>query len=204
MSLRTSPIAPYYYRLLENWLLPVLKRTHTNPNQITLAGLALAAAVPVGFYFHSAIGFVLMGLSGVADSLDGVVAKNQGSVSRFGAFLDSTSDRVSDFFYLFGFWILFWDSTWFRVASALIFASTLLTVMISYVKAKVEALGGDCNTGLMERGWRTVYLLFWALFICILPAARPIILWLGLFLFFALTFLTVLQRIWQIRSSLID
>ena len=77
MSLRTSPIAPYYYRLLENWLLPVLKRTHTNPNRLTLAGLALAAAVPVGFYFHPAIGFVLMGLSGVADSLDGAVAKNQ-------------------------------------------------------------------------------------------------------------------------------
>ena len=149
MSLRTSPIAPYYYRLLENWLLPVLKRINTNPNQLTLVGLALAAAVPPGFYLHPAVGFVLMGLSGVADSLDGVVAKNQGSVSRFGAFLDSTSDRVSDFFYLFGFWILFWDSKWFIPASAVIFASTLLAVMISYVKAKVEALGGDCNTGLM-------------------------------------------------------
>jgi len=204
MSLRTSPIAPYYYRLLENWLLPVLKRINTNPNQLTLVGLALAAAVPPGFYLHPAVGFVLMGFSGVADSLDGVVAKNQGSASRFGAFLDSTSDRVSDFFYLFGFWILFWDSTWFILASALIFASTLLTVMISYVKAKVEALGGDCDTGLMERGWRTVYLLFWALLISILPAAGPIILWVGLLLFFALTFLTVLQRIWQIRSSLID
>lgn len=204
MSLRTSPIAPYYYRLLENWLLPVLKRINTNPNQLTLVGLALAAAVPPGLYLHPAVGFVLMGLSGVADSLDGVVAKNQGSVSRFGAFLDSTSDRVSDFFYLFGFWILFWDSKWFIPASAVIFASTLLAVMISYVKAKVEALGGDCNTGLMERGWRTVYLLFWALLICILPAARPIILWVGLLLFFALTFLTVLQRICQIRSSLND
>lgn len=204
MSLRTSPIAPYYYRLLDNWLLPVLKRARANPNRLTLAGLVLAAAVPVGFYFHAAIGFVLMGLSGVADSLDGMVAKNQGNVSRYGAFLDSTSDRVSDFFYLFGFWILFWDSPWFREASALIFASTLLTVMISYVKAKVEALGGDCNTGVMERGWRTVYLLFWALFICIFPAARTLILWVGLILFFALTFLTVLQRIWQIRSGLND
>jgi phosphatidylglycerophosphate synthase len=202
MSLRTSPIAPYYYRLLENWLLPVLKHINTNPNQLTLVGLALAAAVPPGFYLHPAIGFVLMGFSGVADSLDGVVAKNQGSVSRFGAFLDSTSDRVSDFLYLFGFWILFWDSQWFILSSALIFASTLLTVMISYVKSKVESLGGDCNTGLMERGWRTVYLLFWALLICILPATRPIILWIGLILFFGLTFLTVLQRIWQIRTTL--
>jgi hypothetical protein len=56
----------------------------------------------------------------------------------------------------------------------------------------------------MERGWRTVYLLFWALAICVLPAARLIILWVGLFLFFALTLLTVLQRICQIRTSLMD
>ena len=145
-----------------------------------------------------------MGLSGVADSLVGIMAKKSGSSSQQGAFLDSTLDRISDFFYLGGFWILFRQAAYFHLATALVLTALLLTMMISYVKARAEALGASCKTGLMERGWRTVYLLSWALLICVLPSQRTIILWIGLAAYLLLTLQTVIQRIRHVRSQLKD
>ena len=202
MDLRTSFIGHGYYRLLENRVLPKLNRWRLNPNHLTVAGVTLAALVPAGFYFHPALGFLLMGLSGVADSLDGIMAKNRGTASKQGAFLDSSLDRVSDFFYLAGFWVLFRHEDQFLLATALIFAALLLTSMISYVKARAEALGAGCRVGFMERGWRTVYLLSWALLISLVPSHRSLILWIGLSAYLLLTLQTVTNRIQHIRSQL--
>ena len=202
MDLRNSSIGTGYYRLLENRLIPILNRRGLKPNQLTITGVALAALVPPGFYLHPVAGFVLMGLSGVADSLDGVLAKNNGSASPEGAFLDSSLDRISDFFYLVGFWILFYRQAHLVVATALFFAALLLTLMISYVKARAEALGASCRVGTMERGWRTVYLLSWALLVCVLPAQRTVVLWIGLLAYLLLTLHTVARRIGHIRSQL--
>ena len=202
MDLRTSAIGNGYYHLLENWLLPLVNRWNLKPNQLTVTGVALAALVPPGFFLHPVVGFVLMGLSGVADSLDGVLAKKRGTCSTEGAFLDSSLDRISDFFYLFGFWILFRQESYFWLSTALVFTAMLLTVMISYVKARAEALGATCRVGLMERGWRTVYLLFWALLVVVLPSVRTVILWSGLLVYVLLTLHTASQRIRHIRLQL--
>jgi CDP-diacylglycerol---glycerol-3-phosphate 3-phosphatidyltransferase len=140
-------------------------------------------------------------ISAFVDTLDGLVARRQNATSVFGAFLDSTLDRISDFFYIFGFWILLWNSAQHILASGLIFASSLTTLMISYVKARSQTLGGTCDIGWMERGWRTVFLIIWALLICILPTFREAILWVGLVLYFGLTSVTVLQRIVYCRSE---
>ncbi len=202
MDLRTSAIGNGYYHLLENWLLPLLTRRNLKPNHLTAAGVVLAATVPPGFYLHPVAGFVLMGLSGVADSLDGVMAKKMGVSSTEGAFLDSSLDRISDFFYLVGFWVLFRQEPYHWLATALVFTALLLTMMISYVKARAEALGASCKVGLMERGWRTVYLLFWALVVCVLPSLRSIALWGGMVIYLLLTLYTVIQRVRHIRSRL--
>ena len=202
MDLRTSAIGNGYYHLLENWLLPLLIRRNLKPNHLTAAGVVLAATVPPGFYLHPVAGFVLMGLSGVADSLDGVMAKKMGVSSTEGAFLDSSLDRISDFFYLVGFWVLFRQEPYHWLATALVFTALLLTMMISYVKARAEALGASCKVGLMERGWRTVYLLFWALVVCVLPSLRSIALWGGMVIYLLLTLYTVIQRVRHIRSRL--
>ncbi len=202
MDLRTSSIGEGYYRLLKARLLPLLNRWKLNPIHLTVAGVLLAAMVPPGFYLHPVLGFILMGLSGVADTLDGVMAKKSGTTSLEGAFLDSTMDRISDFFYLGGFWILFHREGYFMPAAALIFAALLLTLMISYVKARAEALGASCGVGFMERGWRTVYLLVWALTVCVLPSQRAIVLWIGLLAYLLLTLQTVIHRIRHIRSQL--
>ncbi len=201
MTLRKSFLAEPYYRWLDKRILPHVNRLTLSPNQFTLIGLLLAAAVPIGFFIHPFIGLLFMIISGIADTLDGLLARRRNAASVFGAFLDSTLDRISDFFYLFGFWILFWNVNRFILASGLIFASSLATVMISYVKARSEALGGTCNIGLMERGWRTIYLIVWAFLVCVLPPVMDLILWAGLVLYFLLTSVTVLQRIIYSRKQ---
>ena len=201
MALRNSIFADYFYRVLERTSLPKLEDSLLKPNQLTVLGLVLAVFVPVGFYLHPFWGLVFMVLSGFADAMDGLVAKNQGTNTVFGAFLDSSFDRISDFFYLFGFWVLFWRSERLILPSILIFLSFLLTFMISYTKAKIESLGGTCEVGLMERGLRTLYLIVWALLVCLLPSAFDTLVWLGLILFCLLTLITVIQRIVHIRSQ---
>lgn len=193
--LRKSFLSDPYYRWLDKRILPHVNRLTLSPNQFTLVGVLLAAAVPIGFFLHPVFGLFFMLVSGFADTLDGLLARRRNAASVFGAFLDSTLDRISDFFYILGFWVLFWNANRFILASGLIFASSLTTVMISYVKARSEALGGTCDIGWMERGWRTIYLIIWALLVCVLPFFADLILWAGLGLYFVLTCITVLQRI---------
>ena len=195
MTLRKSFLAAPYYRWLDKRILPLVNRLTLSPNQFTLVGVLLAAAVPFGFLLNPIVGLFFMLISGLADTVDGLLARRRNAASTFGAFLDSTLDRISDFFYIFGFWTLFWHSDRIILASGLIFASSLTTVMISYVKARSEALGGTSGIGWMERGWRTVYLIIWAFLICVLPPLADLILWAGLVLYFVLTSITVLQRI---------
>lgn len=202
ISLRSSYLGQRYENLLQNRLLPRLKDRGVTPNQLTLTGCALAALVPFGFRAHPFFGLLLMLFSGLADSLDGLMARQLQLESRFGAFLDSSIDRLSDFFYLCGFWVLFWSRAHERLAGLVIFSAMLATVMVSYVKARAEALGVTCQAGLMERGVRVVYQILWAVLILAMPAKRGTVLWLGLSLYFGLTLATFLQRILLVRRQL--
>jgi CDP-diacylglycerol--glycerol-3-phosphate 3-phosphatidyltransferase len=204
MSLRQTATARYFCRFIEKSIIPVLAPVIDSPNQFTIIGLVFAVIVPFGFYVHPVFGLFFIMLSGVADVIDGLVARSRGMGSGFGAFLDSSLDRISDFFYLFGFWVLFWKSEWLIPASILVFLSLLLTFLISYVKAKAEALRSTCDKGFMERGVRTVYLMSWALLLCLFPASSRLVLWSGLALFVLLTLATVIHRIVHIRNRLTD
>jgi phosphatidylglycerophosphate synthase len=201
-SLRTSNLGRRYENLLQHRLLPRLKERGVTPNQLTMTGCALAAFVPFGFKAHPFFGLLLMLLSGLADSLDGLMARRLQRESRFGAFLDSSLDRLSDFFYLCGFWVLFWSTAHERLAGLVIFSAMLATVMVSYVKARAEALGITCQAGLMERGVRVVYQILWAVLVLAMPGQRGTVLWLGLSLYLGLTLATVLQRILLVRGKL--
>ena len=203
MSLRKSFLAVFFYRVVEWSLLPHMERLAITANQLTALGLAAAIIAPFGFYVHPLLGMVFIILSGIADSIDGYVARTRGTATAYGAFLDSCFDRISDFFYLLGFWVLFWNQDGLIGASSLVFLSCLFSVMVSYVKARAEAVGATCEVGLMERGWRTLYLIVWALIggIFFRQPALDIILWLGLILFCGLTFATMVQRLLHIRGS---
>ncbi|HHP7234276.1 MAG TPA: CDP-alcohol phosphatidyltransferase family protein [Desulfobacterales bacterium] len=198
-SLRDSALARGYFHLIAKHLMPKIEVLDLSPNQCTLIGLTLALVVPLGFWLHPLCGFFLMGISGMADSIDGLLARNTGRTSHFGAFLDSSLDRLSDVAYLFGFWILFWGSESLIGATALLWLGMLLTFMISYVKARAETLGAACQSGLLERGRRMILLLLWALLIGILPGIREQVLWTGLLVYLLLTGATVVQRFFEIH-----
>lgn len=203
MPLRESYLALTYYRFIDNTLLPALKNLPFTPNQYSLIGLLLAITVPIGFFLHPALGLGLIVLSGLADTLDGVIARRRRTASQLGAFIDSTFDRISDFCYLFGIWVMFWPMRGIILSSAVIFVSFLMTFMVSYIKARATASGVSCDSGWMERGYRTLYLIVWVMLTCILPGHRNMILWSGLALYLVLTSATALQRAIQTRSKLL-
>lgn len=202
MSIRNSKLASIFYRFSEKRLLPVVNRYFQNPNHLSTFGAVLAAGAFPGFWIHPIIGFLMIAVSAIVDVLDGQFARAAGRADAFGAFWDSTLDRISDFFYLAGFWVLFRHDNHFMMASFMIFYGLISTLMISYVKARAEALGKSCRAGWMERGIRTIYLIIWALLLGILPAAANLfLLWGGLGVYCTLTTVTVVQRIMEVRSQ---
>ena len=202
MSLRNTMAGAGFYRLLDR-ILPWVRRHVKSPNQLTLLGVAIAAMVPFGFYISPLAGMILMVLSGLADVADGSLARSCGAQSDYGAFFDSTLDRFSDFFYLMGFWVLFWPRGEAIASGIVVAAAFLFTVLISYTRARAEGLGRTCNVGLMERGFRVLYLIVWALLLAIVPSADGDVLWIGLVLFCLLTMVTVIQRILHVRAQLV-
>lgn len=202
-SLRTSFIGTAYYKALERHLAAPLQRSGLTPNQLTVAGVTVAGVVPLGFALHPIVGLLLMLASALADSLDGLMARRQNRASPFGAFLDSSLDRLSDFFYLAGFWVLLWPQPRRFAATLLMFAALLLTLMISYVKARAEALGAECQVGIMDRAVRVLYLIGWALLIVVLPGRMAAIVWTGFVIYIGLTLFTVVQRISHIRRQML-
>jgi CDP-diacylglycerol--glycerol-3-phosphate 3-phosphatidyltransferase len=201
-SLRTSALAGAYYRWMERMVLPHLPAWGLTPNRLTWAGMLISMTVPLGFWAHPFLGFGLIMVSGAADSLDGLTARHQKRSSTWGAFLDSSLDRISDFFYLLGFWVplsRLGEPAWATLA---IFICILLTLLISYTKCRAEALGCRCPVGLMERGVRVVYLILWALALGLLSGLERITLWMGLALYAILCLTTVIHRIRYIRGRI--
>ena len=201
-SLRTSTLAAAYYKLMQRYLLPHLNAWRLTPDRLTWIGLLVSMTVPLGFWAHPFLGFILILFSGLADSLDGLMARHENRSSLWGAFLDSSLDRISDFFYLLGFWVLLGQHANPAWATLAVFICALLTVLISYTKARAEGLGCECPVGLMERGARVTFLLVWALVLTLLPAQRIIILWLGLALYGTLCLVTIIQRVRHVRRQI--
>src|SRR5262245_28832811 len=173
-----------------------IRRTGITANHLTVTGLvmAVAAAVTIANGWLRA-GLLLLVLTAVPDVLDGAVAKASGTASPRGAFFDSVVDRVSDALLLGGVaWYL--ASTQPGRIAVLPFAVLAASMLISYERAKAEALGFDARGGLMERAERLAFLAFGLLFESLLVA----VLWVML----ALTAITAVQRfvkVWRQASA---
>ncbi len=157
-----------------------------HPNTITLLGFALTLGVAyVLSEGYLVLGGVLMLLTFSLDALDGAVARTMQNHSRFGAFLDSTLDRLSEGVIFLGLlrWLLvenrFTDVYW-------LFLALLGSVMISYTRARAEGLGLSCKVGIVTRVERVI--LTGALLI--LRQVRPLLIILAV-----LTWITVAQRV---------
>jgi CDP-diacylglycerol---glycerol-3-phosphate 3-phosphatidyltransferase len=134
-----------------------LGRIGVTPDALTVFGLvmSIATAVAVGSG-HLVWGVVGIALSGLGDLLDGNLARTSGRTGPRGSFFDSVADRASDAIVLGGVgWYLAGGS---EHLSMLAFAVAALSMMISYERAKAEALGLEARGGLMERAERFVFL----------------------------------------------
>ena len=127
-----------------------------SPNLLTT--FAVLTSVAVSYCFAAGrfvLGPWLMLLAGLFDIWDGQVAKLTGRISTFGAFYDSTADRLSDFLYSLGALYYFTVSEIYDVAFMTV-GYMVLSSLISYVKARAEGLGLACNVGLLARPLRLV------------------------------------------------
>lgn len=137
----------------------LLERFDVTPTQITLFGLALhaLAAVIIGAGQPLAGGLVLL-VAAACDGLDGQLARRTGRVTRFGAFLDSTVDRVDETFILAGIATYFLgqggtaNAVWAVVALFALSGS----ITTSYARARAEGLSLECKVGVLERPERVI------------------------------------------------
>lgn len=148
-------IAHYIYR--GSVLLGLsLARIGVTPNALTYTSLALAAAagVAIAVGHYQIAGFIIIS-SGICDILDGVVARASGRISRYGALLDSSVDRLSDGLPLLGMIVAYSGQGWYAVIPA---AAMLASLAVSYVRARAESLGASLPPLFMRRSERLVLL----------------------------------------------
>lgn len=167
-------------------------RLGIHPNTMTLLGLAgnIAGAVFLS-QGHMTIGGLLILVAGPFDALDGTMARLLGQPTKFGAFVDSVTDRWSEMFILFGL-LWFYLQRGEVLYCLLVFLATMGSVMVSYTKARAEALGFDCNVGVLTRLER---------YIVMAPALVFNLPWLALWLVAILANFTALQRAFHVRSQ---
>ncbi len=128
------------------------------PNGVTLVGVLLTFMVPVELLKEKWInaGFWLLG-AGFFDVLDGSLARNCGHPKPFGAFWDSTLDRVSEAVVFAGF-LLYYYQHQNPQAFLLAFGVCILSLLVSYTRARAEGLGIECEIGLLPRPGRIILL----------------------------------------------
>lgn len=126
-------------------------RLGIHPNTITLVGmlLQLGVAVVMGLGHIVLGGFLLLAIAPV-DALDGALARLQGRQTRFGAFLDSTLDRIADAGLIIGLIAHFLRQAAYTEV-ALLLVAQVAVLMVSYTRARAEALGFPCKIGLVTR-----------------------------------------------------
>ncbi len=151
-------------------LLPFLFRKRVNPNLLTVLGalisLLAAATLALGWFI---VGGVLVLLGGAFDLVDGIVARHHGTSTRFGAFLDSTLDRLADMALLMGIamhYALEGEPGFVLLAGYALMAS----VLVSYAQARAELVVPGFRVGLLERAERVGILALGALLGLMVPA----------------------------------
>src|SRR5262249_12711316 len=181
-----------------------LTRTRVTPNALTTAGvsLCLAASVVVFLEYRSPwlfywLGALLFVVGSILDILDGALARAGGKTTPFGAFLDSTTDRVGEAAMLGAIALIFhrYDHP---VALALAFAGVAGSLLVSYTRARAEALGLKGDVGIGSRAERVVVITAGLVL-------APISIWLlvaAISLLTATAWVTVLQRILFVRKQL--
>ena len=143
-----------------------LAHGHINPNILTVIGVALNVGCGLlfgmGRFFSAGIALIVANLF---DMLDGQVARLSGRVTRFGGFLDSSLDRLSDMVIFVGLMVFYARDTAFHSTLNVFLAGAGLmgSVMVSYASARAESLIPKCDVGFLRRPERVVLFIIGAL-----------------------------------------
>jgi CDP-diacylglycerol--glycerol-3-phosphate 3-phosphatidyltransferase len=179
-----------------------LIESRLTPNTISLAGFALnlLAAVLVWerLFFLGGVAFIV---GSIMDTLDGRYSRMSGKGTPFGAFLDSTLDRIEEGIVLTavaGYFALHGN----RAAAAGVVVAVLASLMVSYTRARAEALGVECKVGIATRPVRVVILAIGLVFARGASLGNFQLLEPAVYVLAGLSVITVGQRIWHVRSAL--
>jgi CDP-diacylglycerol--glycerol-3-phosphate 3-phosphatidyltransferase len=179
-----------------------LIESRLTPNAISLTGLVLnvLAAVLIWeqLFFLGGLAFIT---GSIMDTLDGRYSRMSGKGTPFGAFLDSTLDRVEEGIVLTavaGYFALHGN----RGAAAAVVVAVLASLMVSYTRARAEALGIECKVGIATRPVRVVILSIGLVFAKGASLGDFALLEPAVYVLAGLSVLTVAQRVWHVRSAL--
>jgi CDP-diacylglycerol--glycerol-3-phosphate 3-phosphatidyltransferase len=172
------------------------------PNAISLTGFLLnvVAAVLVWerYFFLAGVAFIV---GSIMDTLDGRYSRMSGKGTQFGAFLDSTLDRLEEGIVLTAVAAYFADRG-MEVAVAAVVVAVLFSLMVSYTRARAEALGVECKVGLATRAVRVVILSVGLVFARGASLGDFELLAPAVYVLAVLTVFTTGQRIWHVRRAL--
>jgi len=145
------------YRITDP-IVGILSKSGITPNALTLISLALnivtAYVIATG---HFLLGGVLVLVSGSFDLLDGALARFTKQTTKFGAILDSTVDRISEAAILCGL-LIWYVPQEASLKIVLIFVVLIGSFLVSYIRARAEGLGWQCQVGLFTRAERVIVL----------------------------------------------
>ncbi|MGI8846148.1 MAG: CDP-alcohol phosphatidyltransferase family protein [Thermoleophilaceae bacterium] len=179
-----------------------LIESRLTPNAISLAGLVgnlvAAALITQELFLLAGIAFVL---GSVMDTLDGRYSRMSGKGTPFGAFLDSSLDRVEEGIVLAAVGAYF-ASQGNEIAVAAVTLAVLFSLMVSYTRARAEALGVECKVGLATRAVRVVIISIGLLFAKGAGLGDFELLEGAVYMLAALTVITTFQRMAHVRRAL--
>lgn len=185
-----NSLRPYLKKFID----PLARKINIKPNYLTILGLLVALVAAYMFASGSLIwGGIFIALSGFLDIIDGAVARNNNSTTKFGGFLDSTADRFSDAFLIIG--IIYGGFVGWFFGILAIHAS----LSVSYVRARAEVEGIPCGVGIAERAERMVILMAGAFLGAFFGSN---IMSIAVILIMVLGYFTVLQRVYHTWKSM--
>ncbi len=175
-----------------NSMATILARTGVSPNTLTVLSLLFGFMAFLSIYYFSSIPLYILFVvvMGLMDALDGALARLTGKTTRFGAFLDSTIDRINDAF-------LIYSLKFVGLPEELVIALIVASFLISYTRARAEGLGLQMEgIGIIERAERIVGVVL----IMVLTSVSMLVSYMVLVLLLLLSVITVLQRIFHVYS----
>ncbi|HWF56336.1 MAG TPA: CDP-alcohol phosphatidyltransferase family protein [Solirubrobacteraceae bacterium] len=179
-----------------------LIESRLTPNAISLTGFALnlaaAGLVVARLFFLAGLAFII---GSIMDTLDGRYSRMSGKGTEFGAFLDSTLDRLEEGIVLTAVGAYF-AARHNQAAVAAVVAAVLFSLMVSYTRARAEALGVACKVGLATRPVRVVILSVGLVFARGASLGNFALLAPAVYVLAGLTLVTTIQRIVHVRGEL--